>query len=81
MKASSSEELRRFYALEILEDRLGLFLWDWHPSTGDLFLGEGFFALLGYAPGELSPTERTWTGLIHPEDRRTVVQAREAAAA
>jgi PAS domain S-box-containing protein len=47
----------------------GTSLWEWYCQRDVLSdLDEGS-AMLGYAPGEIAPTQRAWDELIHPEDR------------
>ncbi len=58
------------------EERLRLALsagamatWDWHIPTGDVTWNDEHFRMLGYEPGEVPPSYRTWAARIHPEDR------------
>ncbi len=44
-------------------------LWDWCPQTGEMIYNDRWFEMLGYSPGELTPTQATWEALIHPHDR------------
>ncbi len=47
----------------------GTSVWEWHIDSNLLSdLDEGT-AMLGYAPGEVAPTQAAWTALIHPDDR------------
>jgi len=56
---------RRLY--EALEGA-GTSVWEWYCQTDVLSdLDEGS-AMLGYAPGEIAPTQRAWDALLHPED-------------
>ncbi|MBI5007059.1 MAG: PAS domain S-box protein [Nitrosomonadales bacterium] len=45
---------------------------DWHIPSDKLYLGEGWFRLLGYQPGELAPRSATLAALIRPEDAQMV---------
>jgi len=47
-------------------------LWDWNVDTGEVFLDEGWSAILSYAKDELRPHHSTWRSLIHPDDRKRV---------
>jgi PAS domain S-box-containing protein len=62
-------------ALRISEERLklaiegiGLGLWDWNISTGEVFFNENWSTMLGYDPGEIEHHEGTWRKLVHPDD-------------
>jgi PAS domain S-box-containing protein len=62
-------------ALRISEERLklaiegiGLGLWDWNVSTGEVFFNEIWSTMLGYDPNEIEYHEGTWKKLVHPED-------------
>jgi PAS domain S-box-containing protein len=43
-------------------------LWDWDLETDTGHASPRFNLLLGYEPGELNYSHRTWQGLVHPED-------------
>lgn len=53
-------------------------IWDWHISSGYLFISERWQAMLGYRDGELSPHIDTWLERLHPEDRARTQRAVEA---
>jgi PAS domain S-box-containing protein len=62
-------------ALRISEERLklaiegiGLGLWDWNLSTGEVFFNENWSTMLGYDPSEIEYHEGTWKKLVHPDD-------------
>lgn len=63
----SSERLR----LALENARHGM--WDWDVVTGQAILDENWHTILGYQPGELSPTVQAWEQLIHPDDREHVL--------
>ncbi len=63
-------------ALRRSEERLKLALeaandgmWDFYPQTGVIYYSPRWFSILGYSPDDLPHTYRTWTSLIHPDDR------------
>jgi PAS domain S-box-containing protein len=71
-------------ALRLSEERLSLAvdascdgLWDWNIASGDVWYGDGFYAMLGYGRDELMPNVGAWTSLIHPDDRAEVVRVRD----
>jgi PAS domain S-box-containing protein len=45
--------------------------WEWNVQTGEVVCNDRFFEILGYAPGEITPSEEAWKGLCHPEDVAT----------
>ncbi|MDR2161587.1 MAG: PAS domain-containing protein [Desulfovibrio sp.] len=67
--------------LDILANKIGLGIWDWHPREDALLLHESFFLLLGYPAEEMPLAPMDWKDLLHPEDRGPAVEAREAVAA
>lgn len=52
--------------------RIGL--WDWNIETGETYFNDTFYTMLGYEPGELPMTLKTWEVIAHPEDMRTAMQ-------
>ncbi|PKG32304.1 PAS domain S-box protein, partial [Methanoregula sp.] len=67
-------------ALRKSEQRLRLALegadagfWDWNVPSGTAVFSDRFYTMLGYEPQEFSAEFDTWTGLIHPDDRKRVV--------
>ena len=62
-------------ALRTLEDRLAvatssanLGLWDVNLQTGDAWLNDRWWTMLGYEPNELSHSYNVWRELLHPDD-------------
>jgi hypothetical protein len=47
----------------------GMSVWEWFVESDRLSDMDEGTAMLGYAAGEVAPTQRAWTELIHPEDR------------
>jgi PAS domain S-box-containing protein len=62
-------------ALQESEQRLGLALnatndvmWDWDLRSGDLYLTDKFYTMLGYPEGEKPLTHAAMMNLVHPDD-------------
>jgi PAS domain S-box-containing protein len=62
--------------LKLSEDRLNLALdssqvgvFDWNVPTGKCHFSPGIWTLLGYQPGAMAPSLRSWDHLVHPDDR------------
>lgn len=53
----------------------GTFVWQWDPASDELADFDEGYAMLGYPPGTLAPTQEHWNRLIHPDD----LEANEAA--
>jgi PAS domain S-box-containing protein len=67
-------------ALRTLEDRLAmatssanLGLWDVNLQTGDAWLNDRWWTMLGYEPNELSRSYEVWRELLHPDDLLTAL--------
>jgi len=56
-------------ALEATNDGL----WDWSYATGSCYFSPGWYAMLGYAPGELPADIKSWESLLHPEESARVI--------
>ncbi|KAA2236633.1 EAL domain-containing protein [Salinarimonas soli] len=65
----ASEE-RLAMALDATNDGL----WDWNVVTGDVWLSERWYAMLGYDPGEIRPHVDAWSALVHPDDIDAVMR-------
>ena len=70
-----SESYRLRTALEDSQARLALALkgadlgsWDWNVASGEVVFDERWGGMLGYQPGDLEPSFRTWERLVHPDD-------------
>lgn len=57
------------YALGLAAAHQGL--WDWNVEQDQLHVSPAVEALLGLTQGALGKTERSWIGLMHPEDAKT----------
>ena len=69
-------------ALHENEQRLRLALdagrigtWDWEIGTDHLQWSDGYYALLGYRPGEVEPSPEAFGRRVHPEDHARQEQA------
>lgn len=45
-------------------------LWDWDAKTDDAYFSPRWKSMLGYDESELEPHFRTWSELLHPEDKK-----------
>jgi PAS domain S-box-containing protein len=54
-------------------------VWDWDLVTDDLWWGEGFLKMFGYAPEEIEPSVESWYNRLHPDDRERVMTGIRAA--
>lgn len=50
-------------------------IWDWNILEDTLYWGAGFGNLFGYQVEKITPTLKSWTNHIHPEDRKQVLQS------
>jgi two-component system, sensor histidine kinase and response regulator len=72
-------------ALADSEERLRLALqggdlatWDWDLQTGKIAINARFDEMLGYGPGEVTPTLDAWKSTVHPDDAPRVMASLEA---
>jgi len=68
-EALSKGEERFRLAMDATSDGL----WEWDIATGQTYYSPAYSRMLGYEPGELASTSRTWVDLIHPDDRARVL--------
>ena len=68
-------------ALRASEERLSLALeatrdgiYDVDLRAGVAYYSPGYATMLGYRPDELTPSQETWEGLLHPDDRIGALQ-------
>ncbi|ACB85413.1 putative PAS/PAC sensor protein [Natranaerobius thermophilus JW/NM-WN-LF] len=54
--------------LDAIEDGF----WYWDIQTGEFFLSDNFYSMLGYEPNELKLNYNDWHKLIHPDDLESV---------
>ncbi|MCF2502595.1 PAS domain S-box protein [Dyadobacter sp. CY107] len=50
-------------------------IWDWNIFEDTLYWGSGFGNLFGYQVEKVTPSLKSWTNHIHPEDRKRVLQS------
>jgi PAS domain S-box-containing protein len=54
-------------------------VWDLDYATGQVWRGEGYETLFGYAPGSIAPNAEAFRELVHPDDRERLTRSfREA---
>jgi diguanylate cyclase (GGDEF)-like protein/PAS domain S-box-containing protein len=61
------------FALAVIGSNDGL--WDWNVLTGDMYLSPRAKELAGYADDEIQNAPDAFLSLLHPDDRRAVVEA------
>lgn len=66
-------EVRERFELAVQGSNDGI--WDWNIETGEVYYSPQWKKMLGYEEGELDNKIKTWTALIHPEDRGSAVRA------
>ncbi len=68
-RARAGEALReRDTALQIALTASGMGLWTWEVPTGVLHWSDEVYRIIGYAPGEIQPSNDAWFNAIHPDD-------------
>ena len=63
-----SEERFKFVARAVSD-----VVWDWNLATNTLWWNDGFLTTFGFVAHEIAPSIESWTGRIHPDERRKVV--------
>lgn len=72
MRVSLEESNKRYeYVTMATSDAI----WDWNLETGELYRGEGFATIFGYALPQQQDGFNSWTQYIHPEDVEHIVNA------
>ncbi|QYO78364.1 diguanylate cyclase [Devosia salina] len=74
---SSSPHTLDFDAFVHGVTRARLGVWDWDLVTGDCVYSDSWYAMLGYASGELQPSSELWLELTHPDDRQRAIESGE----
>jgi len=49
-------------------------IWDRNLETGELYVNEHYYEMLGYSHGEKTFTQKEFEELLHPEDKERVLQ-------
>ncbi|MBA7636363.1 hypothetical protein ES703_43981 [subsurface metagenome] len=58
------------YALKVTNDGI----WDNNFESGKLYKSDRYYEMLGYNPGEITITPKVFEELLHPEDKKNVLQ-------
>ena len=76
-----SQRIKLQNALQESEERLSFTLdatndgiWDRNLESGKLYLNDNYYRMLGYYPGEITITQKVFEKLLHPEDKKQVLQ-------
>ena len=69
-QALQESEERLSFALEATSDGI----WDLNLESGELYLSDNYYKILGYNPGEISITPKMFEELLHPEDKERVLR-------
>ncbi|MHC4975706.1 MAG: PAS domain-containing protein [Planctomycetota bacterium] len=56
--------------LDLALNAASIGLWDTDLVSGEAFLSDIWYTMLGYEPGAFSPTLDSWIELLHPDDRQ-----------
>jgi PAS domain S-box-containing protein len=60
--------------LQLALEASGDGLWDWHITTGEVYLSSRWLEMLGYEVDEYVANVNNWESLIHPDDRPWVME-------
>ena len=71
VREDSLRESEERYALAAQGANDGL--WDWKPSTAEIYLSSRWKEMLGYTDAEIQSKPEEWFGRIHPGDRQRVM--------
>ncbi len=74
-EAIRSSEARLSMALAAAQEGL----WDWGIESGESYISDHWFGMLGYEPDELPAAMQTFENLVHPADLAAVRKAIQAA--
>jgi len=69
-KALRESEERLSYTLKATNDGV----WDRNLKSGQLYLNDNYYRILGYNPGEIAITQKGFEEFLHPEDKKWVLQ-------
>ncbi|RNI15490.1 PAS domain S-box protein [Methanohalophilus sp. RSK] len=73
MKKAQKELEETKERFELAMDSANHGFWDWNLDTDETFFSPRYYTMLGYEPGELPMNVDTWVGLMHPEDKKSVL--------
>lgn len=62
----SRDELQERLNFALDAGRMGIFSWE--MTTDDFWWSDGYYRVLGYVPGAVSPTYTSWRARVHPSD-------------
>jgi len=68
--ALQESEKRLSYAVQATNDGI----WDSNLESGNLYLSDNYYRILGYNPGEITITSKGFEEFLHPEDKERVLQ-------
>lgn len=60
---------RMRFALDTTKDGL----WDWTPSTGEVYYSPRYIKMCGYKEDDFPPVIESWSGRVHPDDIEATV--------
>ena len=43
-------------------------LWEWDPTTREMYFSPTYFTMLGWEPDEFPANQETWMSMVHPDD-------------
>lgn len=75
LRSAQQELLEQTERLALATEATNAGVWDVYPATGQAFLSDQWFTMLGFSPGAVPSTFAGWMSLLHPEDRAAAEQA------
>lgn len=76
-----TERIKMQNTLQESEERLSFTLhatndgiWDRNLESGELYLSDNYYKILGYNPGEITINQKIFEEFLHPEDKESVLQ-------
>jgi len=69
-QALQESEERLSFALDATNDGV----WDRDLKLGKLYVNDNYYKILGFNPGEIAITQKGFEDLLHPEDKKRVLQ-------
>ncbi|TAK64398.1 PAS domain S-box protein [Methylobacter sp.] len=77
VQANELKRAKQRYDLATSIGKVGV--WDWNPITGDLIWNDETFRIFGFEPSSVQPSLALFLTLVHPEDRKSIINAVEKA--